>query len=277
MSLHVETTGNGRDLVLIHGWGMHGGIWGGVVPELSRHFRVHVADLPGYGASPACQPYDLDTLAASLADSIPAGAGVIAWSLGGLVAQRLAAQNPDKVARLMLVGSSPCFVQRPDWPHGIEAAVLQQFAEDLGRDYAGTLLRFLSLQARNGENVRTVMKYLRVALFSRGIPSAAVLSAGLAILLESDLRSNVAQIRQPVCLIHGERDMLADINAARWMSGQLMGSRLAAPSPTLPRQRERGQSARCASFGLIEIPGCAHAPFISHAGQFQQAVMEFFA
>lgn len=252
MSLHVERTGSGRDLVLIHGWGMHGGIWGGVVPDLSRHFRAHVVDLPGYGASPTCQPYDLDRLVTQVADSIPDGAGMIAWSLGGLVAQRLAAQHPDKAGRLMLVGSSPCFVQRPGWQHGIDAAVLQQFAEDLGCDYAGTLLRFLSLQARNGENVRTVMKYLRVALFSRGIPEAAVLSAGLNILLESDLRSHVTDIRQPLCLVHGDRDMLANIDAARWMNNQLAGSR------------------------LIEIPGCAHAPFISHAGQFQQAVMEFF-
>lgn len=253
MSLHVETSGAGRDLVLVHGWGMHGGIWGGVVPELSRHFRLHVVDLPGYGGSPACQPYDLDALTARVGEAIPSGAGVIAWSLGGLVAQRLAVLQADKVERLMLVGTSPCFVQRPDWPHAIEASVLQQFADDLGRDYAGTLLRFLSLQARNGENVRTVMKYLRVALFSRGIPDAAVLSAGLAILLESDLRANVADIRQPVCLVHGDRDMLANIDAARWMNSQL------------------------ASSELIEIPGCAHAPFISHAGQFQQAVMEFFA
>ena len=49
MSLHVESHGSGAPLLLIHGWGMHGGIWGSVVPHLAQRSRVHCVDLPGYG------------------------------------------------------------------------------------------------------------------------------------------------------------------------------------------------------------------------------------
>lgn len=253
MTLHVEISGSGPDLVLLHGWGMHSGIWGGVHDELVRDYRVHAVDLPGYGASPPCHPYDLQQLAQEVAAVLPARAGVIGWSLGGLVAQHLALSQPLQVEKLMLVGTSPCFVQRPDWSCGIEAEILRTFAGDLERDYAATLLRFLSLQVRNGENVRTVLKYLRVALFARGVPSAEVLRAGLDILLDNDLRAVVGKLVQPLSIVHGERDMLAPAEAAHWLAAQLPGAR------------------------LTMIPGCAHAPFLSHPSVFLQEVRGFFS
>lgn len=252
MSLHVEISGSGPELVLLHGWGMHGGIWDGVRGELARHFRVHVVDLPGYGASQTCQPYDLARLAQTMAETLPSRINVIGWSLGGLVAQRWALDQPEQVEKLMLVGTSPCFVQRPDWACGIEAEVLRTFARDLEQDYAATLLRFLSLQARSGENVRTVMKYLRVALFARGVPGAEVLKAGLDVLLDSDLRLEIGKLAQPLSVVHGERDMLAPADAARWLAGGAPEAR------------------------LNMIAGCAHAPFLSHPKEFVQSVMEFF-
>ncbi|BCB25414.1 pimeloyl-[acyl-carrier protein] methyl ester esterase [Sulfurimicrobium lacus] len=253
MSLHVDVRGTGPDLVLLHGWGMHSGIWGGVHDELARDFRVHAVDLPGYGASPPCQPYDLPQLVQAVASALPSRAGVIGWSLGGLVAQRLGSIHPQQVTRLMLVGATPCFVQRPDWPCGIEADVLQNFARDLEHDYAATLMRFLSLQVRNGENVRTVLKYLREALFAHGMPGAEVLRAGLNILLENDLRTEAGRLALPLSIVHGERDMLVPADAARWLAAQVPDAR------------------------LNIIPGCAHAPFLSHPKVFMQEAREFFS
>lgn len=252
MSLHVEIFGQGPDLALLHGWGMHGGIWDGVRADLAAHFRVYAVDLPGYGASPACHPYDLEQLTQRVTQSLPPQVGVIGWSLGGLVAQRLAMQQPQQVRKLMLVGTSPCFVQRRDWASGIEPEVLRIFAHELETDYAATLLRFLSLQARNGESVRAVLKTLRVALFARGVPGADVLQAGLEVLLDADLRVAANGLTMPVAIVHGERDMLAPPEAARWLASRLPAAH------------------------LTMIPGCAHAPFLSHPDMFLQAVTEFF-
>ena len=41
--LHVETAGVGPDLVLLHGWGMHGGIWDGMRAALADKFRLPLA------------------------------------------------------------------------------------------------------------------------------------------------------------------------------------------------------------------------------------------
>ncbi|HRA24442.1 MAG TPA: alpha/beta fold hydrolase, partial [Usitatibacteraceae bacterium] len=51
MALHVELAGQGPDLVLLHGWGLHGGVWQGLARELAPAFRLHLVDLPGHGHS----------------------------------------------------------------------------------------------------------------------------------------------------------------------------------------------------------------------------------
>src|SRR5213078_1405478 len=53
MSVHVESVGVGRSLVLLHGWGMHSGLWFPLLPRLSNRYRMHLVDLPGHGYSEA--------------------------------------------------------------------------------------------------------------------------------------------------------------------------------------------------------------------------------
>ena len=80
-----------RDIVLIHGWGLHAIVFDDIVPALLERFRVTVVDLPGMGQSPLPNdPYTLDFLADQVAAVMPARAHLLGWSLGGLVALRLA-------------------------------------------------------------------------------------------------------------------------------------------------------------------------------------------
>ena len=79
MSLHVETLGRGPDLVMLHGWALHSGIWAGMREPLSRHFRLHLLDLPGHGQSVAgdSQTFDawVSEIAAMLPEEQPSAAG----------------------------------------------------------------------------------------------------------------------------------------------------------------------------------------------------------
>ena len=49
--LHVEVSGNGPPLVLLHGWAMHGGVFAPLVERLRSRFSLHVVDLPGHGGT----------------------------------------------------------------------------------------------------------------------------------------------------------------------------------------------------------------------------------
>jgi pimeloyl-[acyl-carrier protein] methyl ester esterase len=234
-------------LVYLHGWGLHGGIWS----ETAALLPGLTPDLHGYGDVAPVAPYTAETLADALAATLPDGAAVCGWSLGGMVALALAARHPHKVARLVLVATNPAFVSRPDWQYGLASDVLAEFTRALGEDYKATLLRFLSLQARGGEQARAVIERLRGSVFLRGEPAAEVLAAGLDLLRDVDLRAVVGQVRCPVLVVHGAYDMLCPLGAGRWLAENLPDARLAL--------HERA----------------AHAPFLSHPDWFAAELRGF--
>ena len=43
--MHIEVTGHGPDLVLIHGWALQGGVFAPLVQRLADRFTLHLVDL----------------------------------------------------------------------------------------------------------------------------------------------------------------------------------------------------------------------------------------
>ena len=251
MSAHVEIIGKGQSLVMIHGWGMHSGVWQPLVNRLSKTYMLYLVDLPGMGNSRPIEPYHLHALADEVAQVIPGVSDVLGWSLGALVAQRIALNQPDRIRRLILMGSTPCFVNKPDWDAGIDPANFESFAKSVNHDYKATMIKFLSLQCMNSSDTRYTIKQLRASFNTRPTPTQTTLQRALNILLEADLRLETPEIRKPTLLIHGDRDTLAPVQAAHWMMQQLPIAYLRV------------------------ISGAAHAPFLSHADQFIETLNEF--
>ena len=251
MSLHVEVSGSGPDLVLLHGWGMNAAVWGELGTELAQHFRLHCVNLPGHGASPACAPCTLDALADGLAAELPKRVVVCGWSFGGQVALNWAWRWPDQVERLVLLAATPRFVRGADWDCGIAAAVLDDFARGLVNDYRAALRRFTALQAQGDANARGVLRRLREHILARGEPDAAALAAGLRLLRETDLRDRLERIAQPALILHGERDSLVPLAAGEYLQR------------VLPHAR------------LEVFAGTAHAPFIAQPQRSARRIVEF--
>jgi pimeloyl-[acyl-carrier protein] methyl ester esterase len=241
----------GAALVLIHGWGLHGGIWADLLPSLAPFGEPLAPDLPGHGASPwPPGGFGLESAADDLAAAIPAGATVLGWSLGAMVALTLARRHPTRVGRLVLVAATPRFTRAADWSCAVDPTVVDGFARDLAKDYRETLRRFLALQVRGGTTPRETLRRLRELLFARGEPSPRALADGLGVLRNADLRETLSQITQPALVIAGERDRLVPAAASRSLSR------------ALPRGR------------YVGLPGAAHAPFLSHRDAFVAALGE---
>jgi pimeloyl-[acyl-carrier protein] methyl ester esterase len=239
--VYVRRSGDGPAVVLLHGWGLHGGVWEDMGHRLAGARQVVVPDLPGFGRSrdvPA--PYDLPALVAAVTAAVPPGAIWVGWSLGGLVALAAAMARPRLVAGLVLVGATPKFVRGPDWTYGMRPEVLAGFVAELERDYQGTLQRFLALQGGRDAAGRALVRRLRGELARHGEPAGAALRGGLEILRVADLRGSLGLVDIPVRLVHGQRDMLVSPGAAQYLAVNLPDAHL-----TL-------------------IPGAGHAPFLSH-------------
>jgi pimeloyl-[acyl-carrier protein] methyl ester esterase len=252
--LHVESAGVGPPLVLLHGWAMHSGIWGPLVPRLARRFRVHAVDLPGHGHSALAPPFTLDGAVDAVSAAIAGErhpVSVLGWSLGGLVAMRWATREPSRVGALALVATSPRFAAAPDWPHAASAETLSRFGDELHVAWKLTIQRFLSLQMSGSEHGRRTLAALRQQVFARGEPSPKALQGALDVIVTADLRAEVPAIAQRAVVISGDRDTLAPVAAGRWLADHL-------PHAT-----------------FASIPGASHVPFLSHEQAFADALDGF--
>jgi pimeloyl-[acyl-carrier protein] methyl ester esterase len=243
MSVWHETAGNGADLVLLHGWGMNAGVWQLLLPALQERFRVTLIELPGHGASPYEGQAGLDAWVHACLEVAPEQATWVGWSLGGLIAQRAALLAPQRVHQLCLVCSTPSFVQREGWQAAMPANVFDQFAQNLVADPQATLKRFLGLQVKGAKDARPVLRALNEALAQRPAADVEGLRAGLSLLLDTDLREQLAQLSVPVHWLFGGRDTLVPVTVAKAIGDmQLAGTR-----------------------EIIEPAG--HAPLLSHPRQ----------
>ena len=243
-----------EDIVLIHGWGLHAIVFDDIVPALLARFRVTVVDLPGMGQSPLPNdPYTLAFLADQVASVMPARAHLLGWSLGGLVALQLALAYPGRVRSVVTVATTPRFTASTDWPAAMKPDIFDAFEQMCREDYEGTLVRFLALNCKGSETMRTDVARLKEILYFCGLPAQRALREGLAILRDTDLRDRLAKLAMPSRMIFGERDNIVPAAA------------MAAIEPLLNGQ---GDTA------LIEQ--VAHVPFLSAPDTFTQAVYDFY-
>ena len=242
-SLHVElfdSPSAGNDLVLLHGWAMHGGIFATLIERLKPHYRVHCVDLPGHGLNrESAVPLELSACVDAIADVVPRDATWCGWSLGGLVALH-AAQSGVAMQRLVMLCASPCFVKQANWRYGVSPEIFHDFAQGLRTDWHATLDRFIALEAFGSDNAREELRTLRDQVLARGAPNPAVLADGLDLSKQTDLRATLPALQVPTTWIAGRRDRLVD-----------------------PRAMQEA-AAQCAQADVTVIEHAGHAPFLTH-------------
>ncbi|MGZ4958934.1 MAG: pimeloyl-ACP methyl ester esterase BioH [Methylomonas sp.] len=241
--IHKEVYGQGRPLVMLHGWAMHTGVWREFAQQLAQHCQVICLDLPSHGHSGAVDSFALPEIGAALLEAIPVQKfRLLGWSLGASVAIDMASRFPERVESLLLLAGNPKFVQTDNWP-GVGPQILDAFTGQLAADLPLTLTRFLALQVNGLPDGKRLLQMMKNAMQECDPPPTDVLQAGLDILKNCDLRTALTQLRCPVTLIQGDRDTL------------------------IPLESGWAVQALQSSVQMHVLKNAGHAPFLSHSRQ----------
>lgn len=221
---HLRWGDAGPPVVLLHGIGGGREGWASTGAALAAAgFRAFALDQPGYGLSPTIEPFDLAGMAAAVARLITwtgeTSAIVVGHSMGGMVAQELAARTPACVRALVLAATSPAFGPSDgEWQRNFLAS---RFAPlDAGQGMAGLAAQLVPTMAAQGADPS---RLAAAQALMAGVPETTYRRA-LAALVRFDRRDALARIGVPTLVITGDEDRTAAPEVARRMAARIPGA-----------------------------------------------------
>ncbi|MDR6288966.1 MULTISPECIES: alpha/beta fold hydrolase [Inquilinus] len=225
VALHHRVDGTGiRPLVLVHGVGSYLEAWDGVVAALEGDFRILRFDLRGHGRSERVTGrYEIDDFVCDLlelADREGFGRFDLAgFSLGGLIAQRLALTHGHRVRRLVLLSTIAGRTEAERERVRDRLAAMQR--GEPASHYDASVGRWLTeaFQAANPELLQRLRE--RNAANDPGCYAASY-----RVLAETDLGDQLDRIRHPTLIATGADDQGSNPRMARFMHDRIAGSRL---------------------------------------------------
>ena len=263
IELFVEDNGDGRPVVLLHGWPLDSRSWEPQLhPLLDAGYRVITYDRRGFGRS--SRPtigYDWDTLAADLDEVLTQldlrEATVVGLSLGtGELARYIGTRGTERLRSCVFIESlAPSFAKSDDNPQGVDAAgvagVQQAILDDRYSWLTGLINDFLNLEDYQGTRVSegTVR-----AMWNAGAEAGAYATWACPPGWLADFSTDITHIDVPTLIIHGTADRILPID------GQ--GRRLHAALP---------------SATYVEIEGGPHLGVVTHADEINTALLSFLA
>jgi non-heme chloroperoxidase len=263
IQLYYEDHGEGRTVVLIHGYPLSGRAWDKQLPVLLEDGRrVITYDRRGFGKS--SQPttgYDYDTFASDLNALMEAlnlrDVTLVGHSMGtGEVTRYLARYGSARVSRGVLVSPIPPFLlQTDDNPEGLPGSLFDGFVQTARDDAPAWMKGFLD-NFYNFDQLRGTRVSDQAYQASWNIASSASATAAVACIptWETDFRADLPRIDVPMLMIQGDADQVLPYPKT--------GARLAGMIRDL-------QS--------VVIEGGPHAIAWTHADQVNSALLKFMA
>ena len=223
VQLYVQDYGQGKPVVLIHGWPLSGQMWEYQIEALvSNNFRVITYDRRGFGkSSKPWDGYDYDTLADDLKAVIDKlelkDVTLVGFSMGGgEVVRYFSRHEGSNVIKAVLISSvAPFLLQTDDNPDGVPKETFDEISQQIRKDRIGFLdmfgKGFFGINLMNKPVSSPLLEYYR-ALGGDASPRATLECAKS--FSSTDFRSEMASIHVPVLVIHGDADKTVPITSS---------------------------------------------------------------
>ncbi|MFT4435563.1 alpha/beta fold hydrolase [Caballeronia sp. 15715] len=223
--LNYRLQGEGsRPLVCIHGVGSSLDAWEGVAAKLSDTFRILTLDLRGHGRSSLIKGrYEIDDFVGdvlALADHVGFEKFDLAgFSLGGLIAQRLALTHAARLRKLVLLATVAG--RTPEERERVAARLAALQSGDRGSHYDASVSRWLTeeFQQRHPELVARMRQ-------RNAENDPDCYAAAYRVLAQTDFGGLIDQIGVPTLIATGEEDQGSNPRMAHFMHERIPRSQL---------------------------------------------------
>lgn len=233
-----------RDLVLLHSLLTDRSAFDPVRASLAKDFRLHVPDLPGYGACPSRGEASIEAYADRIAPDIPPGAAVLGNGFGGFVAVMLAVRHGAKLGALIAAPALAGFPPPAREPFRIMAAKVREGGMAAVLDAAIQRMFPPAFAASHPEIVAERKQALAKA-------DAQAFARACIALSQLDLTGRLSQIKCRTLVMAGELDQTTPAALARELAAGIAGAK------------------------FQELKGCGHCPQIEEPTTFVAAVRGF--
>ncbi len=218
LNINTETTGTkeGKDIILLHGWGSNLNLFRALAKELESNFNVYNLDFPGFGESDAPESVwgveDYTTFIESfVAQNNISNPIIIGHSFGGRVALVYASRNPTN--KLILIDAAGVKPKRP------LKYYLKVYSFKLYKKILPCLLG-------SKEATKRIEQYRAKAGSSDYSSAQGIMRSILVKVVNEDLKYLMPKIESPTLLIWGENDTATPVRDAKIMEKLIKNSGL---------------------------------------------------
>jgi pimeloyl-[acyl-carrier protein] methyl ester esterase len=254
--------GNGRPLLLVHGWGANQGFFAAQTRALESGFRVITLDLRGHGASPCPEGApSVERIAAdvcALADHLGLeDVLAVGWSMGAMVLWRaLLSGLAERLTGMAVVDMTPRIVNDADWSLGLKggydsgsALAAQQAMIADWPGFAAVLARAVVAEGLDAER-RPLIDWVAGEVALNDPRPLAHLWGSLT---AQDFRADLQRFDLPTLIIHGARSQLYAADTSLYLEARLPDAR------------------------RITFERSGHAPHLEEPDRFNRVITEFAA
>jgi sigma-B regulation protein RsbQ len=213
---NVNVTGpaDGQPMLFAHGYGCDQHMWRHVAPRFAERFRVVLFDHIGAGASDLAA-YDPDRhadLAGYAQDVLTICRDLdlhdvvfVGHSVSAMIGVLAVAEEPDRFAKLVLVGPSPRYLDDDGWTGGFAEADIAELLDALDSNYLGWSAAMAPTIVGNPD--RPELAEELTASFCRTDPDIARRFARATFL--ADNRADLAAVKVPTLVLQCSDDVIA--------------------------------------------------------------------
>ena len=239
-------------LVFIHGWGASNATWKPLCDSFSFEYQGHYFALDDFYET--VQQLGLERALTECVNKLPENCILVGWSLGGMLATRLACASPEKVKGLICLATNINFVATDSWPCAMERSQFDRFVKGFSNSPEKTFARFQALQVQGDSQAKALLHQLKsLSSFNLDLKNNWMLGLGLLERLANE--DSIKDLGVPFLYLFGEQDKLVPHAAAKEISDI--------------------QNARCELSDVKVIENAGHALHLSAVECVEQEIKQF--